>query len=171
MSDKTRQDILDGIGLEAYAYEQSYGNCPQCVLAPVLEGLGSFDDAVFKASYALSVGGGLSSRGTCGALVGGLMAIGAMYGRDIDNIDKSYRHVYLIGRRLLDRFVAHYGTLICGEIQTQLMGRSFDVVNPEEYKAFLAAGGHTDKCPNVVRNAAIWTAEILLEVAEAGNQS
>ena len=42
------------------------------------------------------------------------------------------------------------------------MGRSFNLWDREDYKAFLEAGGHTDKCPVVVGNAAKWAVEILL---------
>ena len=164
MPEKTKQQILEEIGANAYRYEQTFGNCPQCVLASVQDALGCFDDAVFKAAFTLSGGGALSSRGTCGALAAGMMAIGAKYGRDRAHFDqKTYRPVSLVARRLLDRFVAEYGSPVCGDIQAKIMGRSFDLAIPEEFQAFEAAGGHDDKCPSVVRNAAVWTAEILLE--------
>ncbi len=168
-AEKTREELLEEIGSNGYRYEQTFGNCPQCVLASVMEALGDFDDAVFKASFTLAGGGGLSAKGTCGALVGGLMAIASRYGRDREHFDqKTYRPISLKGRELLDRFVAEYGSPICGDVQTKIMGRSFDLTDPDEYHAFELAGGHDDKCPSVVRNAAVWTAEILLEMGEAG---
>ena len=169
--EKTRQELLEEIRSNAYRYEQVYGNCPQCVLASVMDALGGFDDAVFKASFTLAGGGGLSSKGTCGALAGGLMAIAARYGRDREHFDqKTYRPISLQGRKLLDRFVAEYGSPICGDVQTKIMGKSFDLTDSEQYHAFELAGGHDDKCPSVVLNAAAWTAEILFEMEDANKQ-
>lgn len=41
------------------------------------------------------------------------------------------------------------------------MGRSFNLRNKEEKKAFINAGGHKNKCPYVCGRAAKITAEIL----------
>jgi len=43
------------------------------------------------------------------------------------------------------------------------MGRSFDMWDRADYKAFLAAGGHTDKCTAVAGTAARIAAEVLLD--------
>ena len=45
----------------------------------------------------------------------------------------------------------------------KLFGRSFDLLNQDEYEAFEKAGAHVDKCPSVSGNVARWTAEIILE--------
>jgi hypothetical protein len=43
------------------------------------------------------------------------------------------------------------------------MGRSFNMWDADDYKAFEAAGGHKDKCTSVAANAAAWAAETILE--------
>lgn len=42
------------------------------------------------------------------------------------------------------------------------MGRSFNLRDPAEFRAFEAAGGHIDKCTNVVGVAAQIAARVLL---------
>jgi C_GCAxxG_C_C family probable redox protein len=148
----------------AYEYEQKHGNCPQCVLAAVQEAVGEIDDEVFKASHALAGGGALCGAGTCGALVGGMLAISAKHGRDRENFGKGrYLHNYMLGKKLFDRFVAEFGDPTCGAVQTKVIGRSFNLWDKNDYKAFEDAGGHRDKCTDVAGKAAMWTAEILLE--------
>ncbi|MBN2830217.1 MAG: C-GCAxxG-C-C family protein, partial [Candidatus Cloacimonetes bacterium] len=66
----------------AYELDLRYGCCPQCVLSAVQQTIGGIDDATIKASHTLAGGGGLAGSGTCGAIAGGLLAIGAFYGRE-----------------------------------------------------------------------------------------
>ena len=66
-------------------------------------------------------------------------------------------------KRLTERFKAEYGSTICNDIETKLFGRFFDKFNPEERKEKDRLGGHKDKCPSVVGNAARWVSEIILE--------
>lgn len=65
-----------------FEYEQKYENCAQCLLAAVHELVGGVDEALFKASHNLAGGGGLTTKGTCGALSGGMLAFGSRYGRE-----------------------------------------------------------------------------------------
>lgn len=148
-----------------FQYERDHGSCAQCVLAAIQESFpGLIDDAVFRAAHGLAGGGALSGQGTCGALSGGIMAISAAHGRERQNFAAGpYRHASKKAKRLFDRFVEEYGSCICGQVQTKVMGRSFNLWDPDDYKAFDAAGGHRDKCPDVVGKAARWAAEILLE--------
>jgi C_GCAxxG_C_C family probable redox protein len=134
------------------------------VLAAIQDALGGIGDEVFKAGHALAGGGALTTRGTCGALSGGLMAISCQHGRDRANFVKGRnRRCNALGKRLFDRFVEEYGSPVCRDVQTRLMGRSFDMWDPNDYKAFEQAGGHMEKCPTVTGNTARWVAEILLE--------
>lgn len=164
MDSAKRQEMIDRAYSLGYTYEQKYGCCSQCVLAAIDDVFGLGIDQVFKASHSLAGGGAITTRGTCGALNGGMMAISARYGRDRQNFDKGlYMEAFVPAKKLFDRFVAEFGSPICGDVQTKLFGRSYDFWKPEEFAAFEAAGGHRDKCPSVVGRAARWTAEILLE--------
>jgi C_GCAxxG_C_C family probable redox protein len=153
----------------AYEFEQKYGNCPQCVLGAIQEAVGPVDDAIFKAGHALAGGAALTGTGTCGALSGGMLAIAAKYGRDRASFGKGkFLLSYQLSKDLLERFVAEFGSPICAAVQTNVLGRAFDLWDTRDFQAFETAGGHVDKCPRVAGLVARWTAEILL--AEAAKE-
>lgn len=148
----------------AYEYEQKYGDCPQCVLAALQETIGGIDDAVFRAAHPLAGGSGLCGIGTCGALVGGMLAIGTRFGRSREKFtEKSPRRSYKLSKQLLERFVGELGSPICRGVQEHIFGRSFDLWDIKEYQEFLDKGGHVDKCPQVAAQVAEWTVEILFD--------
>ncbi|MCL4464912.1 MAG: C-GCAxxG-C-C family protein [Chloroflexi bacterium] len=151
----------------AYEFEQKYGSCPQCVLEAINQAVMPVSDDLFKASHALAGGGVLYGVGSCGALVGGILALGNRFGRDRAHFDKGRRLTsYQKAKRLYDRFVAEYGGPTCATVQTRTFGRSFNLWEKEDHDAFEAAGGHVDKCTRVAANVAQWAAEILLEDEE-----
>lgn len=148
----------------AYEYEQKYGVCPQCVLAALNETIGCMPPEVFKASQGLAGGTGLCGAGTCGALTGGILAIGVRVGRDMDGFKKGLpRQAFWLSKKLVEKFTDEFGGLSCFATQESRFGRSFDMWNPDDFKAFMEMGGHDDKCPYVAGKVAEWTVEILLE--------
>jgi C_GCAxxG_C_C family probable redox protein len=162
-----KQAIADQVYAKAYKYEQVYGACPQCLLAALQEVLGGITDETFKASYVLAGGGGLTTQGTCGALIGGMMALSAKYGRSKEDFSKGLpMDAYAMSRLLLQRFVEMYGSPICGDVQKKVFGRAYNFWDTKDFEQFLADGGHDDKCPSVVANTARWTTEMLLDLEE-----
>jgi len=149
----------------AYEYEATRGSCPQCVLSAIKETLGIIDEGTIRAADALAGGTALSSQGTCGALVGGLMAISMLTGRTYPEFSdgKRKRRVFKYAQKLYDRFIQEYGSPLCCDVQKQLFGRSYLLMDKKEYQAFEEAGAHVDKCPTVAGNAAKWTTELILE--------
>ncbi len=75
-----RKDFLDKVYRTAFRYEKENRGCAQSVLAALQDSFDLKDDAVFRAASGLSGGVGLTTHGTCGALSGGVMAIGMMFG-------------------------------------------------------------------------------------------
>ncbi|MDA8363104.1 MAG: C-GCAxxG-C-C family protein [Gammaproteobacteria bacterium] len=141
-------------------YELDYGCCPQCVLATVQETIGVVDDATIKASHGLSGGGGLTGKGTCGALTGGLMALSAKRGRDRDKLDQGRgMGNFQKGRELVDRFRREFGGITCEELQQRFAGRTYDMWNPAEYKAFSEARGN--KCAHATATVTRWVVNML----------
>jgi C_GCAxxG_C_C family probable redox protein len=149
----------------AFKYEAERGSCPQCVLAALKETLAIGDEATIKAGDALAGGTALSSKGTCGALVGGLLAISSLVGRSYTDFSegKWKRRVFTYAHKLYEKFIDEYGSPLCCDVQKKLFGRSFNLMDPEDYKKFEQAGAHIDKCPSVSGNVARWTAQIILE--------
>lgn len=62
-----------------------------------------------------------------------------------------------------------YGGVVCKDVQTSVLGRSYNFWDDDEREEFFAAGGRVDKCPSVVGNASKWAVEIILDAeAEEG---
>lgn len=145
----------------AYEYDGKFGCCPQCVIAAVQETLGGISDDVFKAAYPLAGGGALCGDGMCGALAGGFLAIGAFHGRERKNFNLKAPKAFKIAKALREKFDEQYSGITCQAVQKKIIGRSFDLWNADEYQAFDAAGGHTDKCTAVSGNVAKWAVQLL----------
>ena len=92
------------------------------------------------------------------------MALSFIYGREVKDIDKGrFLKSYKLAKNLYDKFVEEFGSCICRDVQKKIFGKAFNLWNAEEYKEFLKAGGHIDKCPDVGGQVARWVAETLLE--------
>jgi C_GCAxxG_C_C family probable redox protein len=158
-----KEDLPTKAYILAYSYEAARGSCPQCVLAALKETLNIGDESVFQAAHALTGGTALSSKGTCGALAGGMMAISSRIGRTYAEFSagEKKRLVFKYTRKLYDRFIEEYGSPLCCDVQKKLFGRSYVLLDKKEYEAFEQAGAHVDKCPSVAGNTAKWTAELI----------
>ena len=145
---------------KAFKYELDYGCCPQCVLATVQETVGIVDDQTIKASHGLSGGGGLVGEGVCGALTGGILALSAKYGRERDKLG-SGRHInnFKKTKELTERFREEFGGVTCKQLQQQFTGRTYDMWDAGEYKAFDEARG--DKCANATATVTKWIVEMM----------
>ena len=158
------------LGDEAYArghYHQSHERCcSQSVVAAVMEACGFKDEGVFRASTALAGGGALFGDSGCGAYTGGLLILGLLKGRRFDNFvveERDRIRCFEIGRVLHRRFIDEYGTVICRDMQTNLFGRPFWAVDPDEYRKVDALGSHSTIGPEVVGKAASWTIETIFD--------
>ena len=158
------------IGKKAYnlgfQYEQVYKGCSQCVLAAVQDLFGERNDDVFRAASGLAGGAGLCGDSGCGAYSGGIMALSQLHGRVRENFldpERTRRKSFDLAKKLHDKFIAAYGSVICRDIQQKILGRGYYLRDPEEFGKFEKAGAHAGKCPSVVGSAAKWTAEILLK--------
>jgi C_GCAxxG_C_C family probable redox protein len=162
---KQRNDILEEVYHRAFSYEARLGSCPQCVLAALYETLDIGDESIIQASQGLAGGTALSSKGTCGALAGGIIAMSSLVGRAYHdfNEEKKGRLVFKYTKQLYDRFVEEYHSILCCDVQKKLFGQSYNLLDRQEYESFENAGAHVDKCPSVSGNVAQWTAEIILD--------
>jgi C_GCAxxG_C_C family probable redox protein len=159
-----QKDVLENVYHLAFQYEARLGSCPQCVLAALKETLHVGDESIFQASHGLTGGTSLSSLGTCGALAGGMIAISSLFvsPKQFFTVVKKTRLVFKYTRQLYDKFVGEYGSPLCCDVQKKIFGRSYVLLDKQDYEAFEKAGAHVDKCTSVAGNAAKWTAEIIL---------
>ena len=163
----SNEELLEEIYDKAFDNERKYGFCPQAVLAALDDYFDIVEDQVIKSIHALAGGGALCGDGTCGALIGGMVAISSVFGRKREEFGSSNENNWTssswIAKKLRSRFINEYGSVICNDVQEEIMGRSFDLWDPKDYKCFEEAGAHEDKCTKVSANVAKWTAEILIE--------
>ena len=162
MTDKqSRDELLDKIEKAAHDYERDFHGCSRCVLKPLQDHLDLGDDASLKASTPLAAG--VAMRGeTCGALLGGLLAVGIVTAsgefKDTDALTNSLASGFRLARIVEKEF----GTTNCTKIQTDKLGRFYSLADPEQYKAFIEAGGYRE-CSKVVVKIARMTAEFILD--------
>jgi C_GCAxxG_C_C family probable redox protein len=166
-------ELVKEIRRRAHGYDQ-YSGCSQSVLLALQEGLGIGNLESFKAATVLS--GGVARRGeTCGALLGALMGLGLVSGREKIEDTPQYVQAMGLANEICDRFQRRleeeFGfeeplcSTLCSEIQTRIYGRSFDLRDSEDREAFLEAGGHSDEgCYKVCGIGAEVAAEKLLEL-------
>lgn len=144
----------------AFELDAQYGCCPQCVLTALKETVGGVSDDTIKASHGLSGGGGLMGNGACGALTGGLMALGTRKGRDADKLDRGRGMAnFQAGRKLVERFRTEFGGVTCEHLQNRFTGRTWDFWQPQEYKAFTETRG--DQCAHATGLVTQWVIEML----------
>jgi len=148
-----------------HEYEKTYRGCGQCLAAAVQDALDIRNDDIFKALTGYAGGGGTVGDSGCGAYVGGILFLGLLLGRERDNFAdaegirfKSYE----LARKLHGRFINEYGSVICRDIQTKVMGRPYYLADQDDMDKFDRAGGHATVCPDVVGKAAKWTVELIL---------
>jgi C_GCAxxG_C_C family probable redox protein len=160
------EDMVKKIGDLAYYYELTYHGCSQCVLKAIQDSLNVGDSLTFKAATAFA--GGISRAGeVCGALIGGIMAISLVYGRDRleeSTVSSGYLKAMELSIRLYEEFKKEFGSVKCHDIQKKLFGRSFNLRVEEDRRKFVEVGAYGPSgCPQVVRKAAMLAAKIILE--------
>ena len=147
-------------------YERTYRGCSQCVIAALQDALDIRNDDIFRASTGLAGGGGITTDGSCGAYVGGILVLGFLLGRERDNFADPegirFRTHELV-RRFRSKYIQEYGSVVCRDIQTKVLGRPYYIADPDEFEKFHNAGAHDVYCPEVVGKAARWLVEILAE--------
>jgi C_GCAxxG_C_C family probable redox protein len=160
MSTEDREALAQRAYERAFDLDARYGCCPQCVLTAVKEAVGGVSDDLIKASHGLSGGGSLMGAGACGALTGGLVALGTRKGRDADKLDKGRGMAnFQAGKQLVDRFKEEFGGVTCEDLQRRFTGRTWDFWTPAEYKGFSEA--RKDQCARATGLVTKWVIEML----------
>ena len=166
------QKLIKEIRRRAQFYDQ-FSGCSQSVLLALQEGLGVGNRESFRAATVLS--GGVARRGeTCGALLGALMAVGLIEGRermqDTTVYSKACAEADQLAAEFQRRIESEFRlkkpleTTLCWDIQKGIYGRNFDLRNTEQREAFYACGGHSDEgCYKVCGIAAEVAAERLMK--------
>jgi hypothetical protein len=158
-----KKELADQAYQLAYEYDLKYGCCPQCVLMAVQETIGYVSDDLIQAAHTLSGGGGLLGDGTCGALSGGLLALGAKFGRPVDRLGKGrFIKSFMVGKELIKKVEAEFtGACSCNDVQNICHGRTYDMWNAGEIKE-LKDENFVNYCANLTGKIAQWCVEMML---------
>ena len=169
----SRQQLLEKAFDLGVCFEKYSGSCSQCTVAALREILG-FEDVVVRVATSSCGGQAGLSTGACGGVIGGTIVLDYYLGRPADMVSATQAvpgslaelsRSMEAARSMCDKFIGQYGSILCPQIQAKIYGRSFNLQDPADWKAFEKAGAHSDptKCMSVVGNAARWTLETLIE--------
>ena len=126
------------------------GNCAQTSFAILSE---EYDLEGAQILKALTPFPGIALRGeTCGAVVGSLMALGLVYGRDDLTNFRGYLGSLPPARRFCARFEAENGSTACSVILEEKLGRNYDLADKVDAVAYASSGG-PEACAKVVLSA------------------
>lgn len=121
------EELREKAEKDAREYFRHGLNCAECALKSFWD-LGFTDFPPEIVALASGFGGGIGmTRNTCGAILGGALAIATMKGRKdplaketmherIDELNNEETGVYQVFRRYIEEVEAKYGTLICREL-------------------------------------------------------
>ena len=159
-----REELLSRIEKEAHDHEKGVHGCSRCVLKPLQDHLHIGDSLSLKASTPLAAG--VAMRGeTCGAFLGGLLAIGMVTASEDFKDTNALINSLASGFRFARKMEKEFGTTNCTKIQTEQLGRFYSLADPEQYEAFINAGGY-DKCSIVCGKIARMAGDFILDYRE-----
>jgi C_GCAxxG_C_C family probable redox protein len=122
-------------------------NCAQAVFYTFCDYLHFDKDTALKLSCGF--GAGMSRKEeVCGAVSGGIMVIGMIYGRGENQVRSLTEQTYQTTRELMDKFAERQGTFIC----RRLLG-GCELTTPEGQKEFREKDLFNKVCKECVRNA------------------
>lgn len=161
-----RDALLEKAYRLGFSHEKHYRGCSQCAVAAIFDTLHLKDDGVFKSATGFAGGGGLTGVSVCGGYAAGLMVISLLLGRERSNFEDPER-IRFENFRLVRGFTRDYieelGSVICRDIQMRKFGRPYYIADLDEFAKFEEAGGHDDKCTDVVGKASRLAVQFILD--------
>jgi len=130
-------------------------NCAQSVFYAFCEELNLEQDTALKIACGFGAGMGRKEE-VCGAVTGGIMVLGARYGRGENEDRTATEAAYTRTRELMDKFARRHGTYLCHKLLN-----GCDLTTDEGRKSF----GENDLFNKVCRPCVQSVVEILEEIA------
>ena len=161
-----RQELLDRVQRRAEEYCYLMRNCARGTATALFEEFGLGNIETIKALAAFP-GIGMTG-GTCGAVSGGLLALGLFFSNeDLTNyLDPS---AHLAARNFTQRFQEAFGSVECADIQKLIFGKYYDPLSSlENLQAFNEAHAR-EQCPLAPGLGARIAAEIILDTTAQEN--
>ncbi len=142
---------MENLSANAVARFDQHFNCAQSVFSAFASQLGVDESLMLK--LASPFGGGVARRGqVCGAVTGGLMALGLAQGTDTP---AGKEEAYRIAQDFLQRFEASHKTILCRD----LLG--YDISTAQGHQQASEDGAFTRLCPLYVGHAVRIVQEML----------
>jgi C_GCAxxG_C_C family probable redox protein len=122
--DYTREEAIQLANDLGYQYELKAHYCPQASLAALMDVFHMRDDILFKSVFGFHGGSGNSGIGPCGALAGGIAAIGFFFGRSRSEFDLMVENCDStpLVKKLVDRFSEEFEGIRCRDCQKKMFG-------------------------------------------------
>jgi C_GCAxxG_C_C family probable redox protein len=108
---------------------------------------------------------GIALRGeTCGAVVGSLMVLGLIFGREKKDLGNWQGYIDSLppARRFCKRFESEQGSTMCGYIVESEFGKRFDLADRRQSVEWMQCGA-LEKYANVIETGVHIAAEIILD--------
>ena len=155
-----KADLQTQIDLKVQEYLGKSGNCAQTSFITLQEVFDLGGEEILKALTAFP---GIALRGeTCGAVVGSMMAMGLVYGRDREQLDDYKRYLGSLpsARRFCRAFEEEYGSTMCGDVVEKQFGKRYNLADPTEAMEWVSQGA-TEKCGEVITTAVHIASELI----------
>jgi C_GCAxxG_C_C family probable redox protein len=160
-AESSRKAILSKLDKKVREYITISSHCAQTAFLVLQEQFGLDGGQILKALTPFV--GGVALRGeTCGAVIGCLMAIGLVYGRERLGDWEGYFDSLPPARRFCSRFEKEVGGTICREIIKSDLRKLFDETAPIETKKRRQITANQHRCAVVGKGVRI-AAEIISE--------
>jgi C_GCAxxG_C_C family probable redox protein len=150
--------------VDALVMKHARPNCAQTSFLAMHEALDLDVDAK-DFEQALTAYPGIGHTGeTCGAVTGPLLAIGLALGPEDAADTKQTMKAGAAAHHLCAAITGEFGSTRCGEIIEGFYGKRVDMTDPEQVKAYAAAGGQ-EHCLSVIRASVKAAKDIIDESA------
>lgn len=170
---ETNRQRIERAAKSASSQVEPTMNCAQSTLAGLIDEFLPDYPHREEAMKMASLMQGVANRGeTCGAVQGAVMFFGLLYGRDLSQGPKlnpkefmEYNTSTAIATLFAERFKSEYKSTLCRDIHTDVMGKTYDFLNPKDGMQFFMDGA-LQKCQVIPEAAARMAAEMILEREE-----
>ena len=154
-----KSEFVEDVRKRTFETEMKCHGCAQVIVQSFLDIFEEDNTALSMASSPFAAGMALTGN-NCGALIGGLMTLGLVFGRK--DVNEGMAGI-LAGirpmRKLVKYFEETYRNVNCRDITQS------DLANPKEATAYFEAGG-LEKCAGMMADVAGFVGEIIYEEKE-----
>ncbi len=159
---KNKNEFLEDIRKRSFEMEMNYHGCAQVVVQTFLDLFDEENKDLLKSASPFAAGVSLTGN-NCGAMLGGLMILGTVCGRE--DVKEGMPGI-LSGikpmRRLVKFFRQNYGCVDCKEITNT------DLADPEKAKNYFDSGG-LEKCANIIAEVSVFVGGLIYDGHSSGN--